>query len=85
MSKKTTYKNAPKDIHFSQLEVVDSHLAGIPSPEAIAKAIELKPQKVTITLDSGSVDFFKRMASEHGVKYQAMIREVLLRYSQIHS
>ena len=54
----------------------------IPSPAELASYIKPKGQKVTITLDPGSVEFFKKKAKEHGVKYQAMIREVLIQYSE---
>ena len=36
--------------------------------------------KVTILLNRASVDFFKRQAKKHRLKYQKMIREVLDRY-----
>ncbi|WP_461256929.1 BrnA antitoxin family protein [Treponema sp. R80B11-R83G3] len=38
--------------------------------------------KITITLNSGSVDFFKKHAQENKVKYQTMINEVLDKYVQ---
>lgn len=84
MRKKIKYDDAPKDINFSDLVEVDEKRFGLPSPEEIASSIKLKPQKVTITLDARSVDFFKKKANQYGVKYQSMIREVLLKYSQQH-
>jgi len=84
MIKKIKHNNAPKDINFSDLIEVDEKKLGLPSPEEIALSIKLKPQKVTITLDERSVDFFKKKANQYGVKYQSMIREVLLKYSQQH-
>lgn len=84
MNKKIIYRDAPKDIDFSHLVEVDANDLGLPSPEEIALSIKLKPQKVTITLDERSVDFFKQKAQQYGVKYQSMIREVLLKYSQQH-
>jgi predicted DNA binding CopG/RHH family protein len=52
----------------------------LPPPE---KLIRKEPKvKITITLNSGSVNFFKKFARENNVKYQAMINEVLDRYVQ---
>lgn len=84
MSKKIKYHEAPEEIDFSHLVEVDSKELSLPSPKEIALSIRLKPQKVTITLDARSVDFFKQKAVQYGVKYQTMIREVLLKYSQQH-
>jgi len=84
MNKKIKYSDAPKDISFSKLVEIDANDIGLPSPEDIALSIKYKPQKVTITLDARSVVFFKQKAQQYGVKYQSMIREVLLRYSQQH-
>jgi predicted DNA binding CopG/RHH family protein len=41
--------------------------------------------KVTIYLDSDSVEFFKKQAKKIGAKYQRMMREVLRRYAHHHS
>ena len=85
MSKKISYHNAPDEVDFSHLVEVDSRELGLPTPQEIASRIRLRPQKVTITLDVLSVNFFKQKAVEHGVKYQSMIREVLREYSQRHA
>ena len=50
----------------------------LPPPDQLAK----KPPKVkiTITLNSQSVEFFKKSAKKNKVKYQTMINEVLDQY-----
>ena len=37
--------------------------------------------KVTLSLNSSSIAFFKEKAKKHGTHYQRMIREVLDRYA----
>ena len=76
------YTEAPKNISRAILEgeIVADFL---PPPE---KLIRKEPKiKVTITLNSGSVDFFKRYARQNNIKYQTMINEVLDRYVQKYS
>jgi predicted DNA binding CopG/RHH family protein len=41
--------------------------------------------KITIRLDVPSVEYFKKHAKQIGVKYQRMIRQVLLDYAKHHS
>jgi predicted DNA binding CopG/RHH family protein len=38
--------------------------------------------KITITLNSRSVEFYKQYAEAHHIKYQTMINEVLDTYAQ---
>ena len=73
------YTEAPKSISEAILEgeIVTDFL---PPPE---KLIRKEPKvKITITLNSGSVDFFKKHAKQNNVKYQTMINEVLDKYVQ---
>ena len=52
----------------------------LPPPE---KLIRKEPKtKITITLNNGSIDFFKKYARKNNVKYQTMINEVLSKYVQ---
>ena len=77
--KKIIYTEAPKNISkaISAGEIVADFL---PPPE---KLIRKEPKvKITITLNSGSVDFFKKHAQKNNVKYQTMINEVLDKYVQ---
>ena len=76
------YTEAPKNISKAILEgelVADF----LPPPE---KLIRKEPKvKITITLNSGSVDFFKKHAKQNNVKYQTMINELLDKYVQMYS
>ena len=79
MKKKTIYTNAPEDYSddLSSGERVNDFL---PPPDQLIKK---NPKiKVTITLNSRSVEFFKKYAKKNNVKYQTMINEVLDQYAQ---
>jgi len=74
-----TYTEAPKNVSKAILEgeIIADFL---PPPE---KLIRKEPKvKITITLNSGSIDFFKKHARQNNVKYQTMINEVLDKYVQ---
>jgi len=76
------YKDAPKSISKSILdgEIITDFL---PPPE---KLIRKEPKvKITITLNRGSINFFKKYARKNNVKYQSMINEVLDKYVQKYS
>lgn len=51
----------------------------LPSPEKLVATDEMV--KVTIALDRGSLNFFKKKAEHLGTKYQKMIREVIRGYA----
>ena len=73
------YKEAPKSVSkaITEGEIIEDFL---PPPE---KLIRKEPKvKITITINSGSIEFFKKYARENNVKYQAMINEVLDKYVQ---
>jgi predicted DNA binding CopG/RHH family protein len=73
------YTEAPKNVSKAILdgEIIADFL---PPPE---KLIRKEPKvKITITLNSGSIDFFKKHARKNNVKYQTMINEVLNKYVQ---
>ncbi|GHV86032.1 CopG family transcriptional regulator [Spirochaetia bacterium] len=79
MNKKTRYVNAPKTIskNIMEGEIIADFL---PPPEQLIKR---EPKvKITITLNSTSVDFFKKYAEKNKVKYQTMINEVLDLYAK---
>jgi predicted DNA binding CopG/RHH family protein len=68
------------DIDDSQLVVADDFL---PSPQELAaRAKRGTKVKVTITLETASVEYFKRIAKEQKVSYQKMIRMLLDEYVQ---
>ena len=82
MKKKVNYANAPANISeaIASGEIIADFL---PSPE---KLVRREPKvKITITLNSGSVEFFKKHAQKNKVKYQTMINEVLDKYVQMYS
>jgi predicted DNA binding CopG/RHH family protein len=75
--KRINYTEAPKDVSSVILKgnIITDFL---PPPE---KLVRKEPKvKITITLNSGSVDFFKKHAKRNNVKYQTMINEVLDKY-----
>jgi predicted DNA binding CopG/RHH family protein len=79
MNKKIMYVNAPKTISKNIMggETIADFL---PPPEQLVKK---EPKvKITITLNSSSVDFFKQSAEKNNVKYQTMINEVLDLYAK---
>jgi len=79
MKQKIIYTEAPEDVSraITEGEIVADFL---PPPEEL---IRKEPKvKITITLNSGSVDFFKKYAKKNKVKYQTMINEVLDKYVQ---
>jgi len=80
MSKKNKiYTEAPKGISnaIQGGKIVADFL---PPPD---KLIRKEPKiKITITLNSGCIDFFKKHAQKNNVKYQTMINEVLDKYVQ---
>jgi predicted DNA binding CopG/RHH family protein len=79
MNKKIIYTNAPRDISKS---ITDGEIMAdflLPPEQLVRKEPKIK---VTITLNSGSVDFFKRFAERNNVKYQTMINNVLDLYVQ---
>jgi predicted DNA binding CopG/RHH family protein len=77
--RKEIYAEAPKNIAKA---IVEGEIIAdfLPPPE---KLIRKEPKvKITITLNSGSIEFFKKHARKNNVKYQTMINEVLDRYVQ---
>ena len=76
------YKEAPKNVSKA---IIEGELIAdfLPPPD---KLIRKEPKvKITITLNSGSIDFFKKYARKNNIKYQTMINEVLDKYVQKYS
>jgi len=71
MSKPIQYSNEP----IGDIKVVPDFL---PSPEELA--LKQQNTKVTISLSSESVAFFKAVAKKHHTQYQKMIRQLLDEY-----
>ena len=79
MKKNIIYTDAPKNISKAIAEgnIITDFL---PPPDKLVKKQE--KIKITISLNSGSIDFFKTHAKKNHVKYQTMINEVLDKYVQ---
>ena len=80
MNRKTImYTAAPKNLskRIAEGEILTDFL---PPPD---KLVRKEPKvKITISLNSMSLNLFKRYALKNNVKYQAMINEVLDKYVQ---
>jgi predicted DNA binding CopG/RHH family protein len=71
MSKTIQYSDEP----LGDLKLVTDFL---PSPEELA--LKSENTKVTISLSSESVAYFKEVAKNHHLQYQKIIRELLDEY-----
>ena len=79
MRKSIIYTEAPKN--FSKaIDEGDMVTDFLPPPEKLIRKVE--KVKITISLNSRSIDFFKTHAKKNHVKYQTMINEVLDKYVQ---
>ena len=68
MNKRIRYSDEP----LGKIKLVPDFL---PSPEELA--LKNKQTKVTISLSSESVAYFKEAAKKHHTQYQRMIRQLL--------
>ena len=66
-----------KTIQYSNEPIGDINLVSdfLPSPEELA--LKQQNTKVTISLSSESVAYFKNTAKKHHMQYQKMIRQLL--------
>ena len=71
MSKTIQYSNEP----IGDIKIITDFL---PSPEELA--LKRKNTKVTISLSSESVAYFKDIAKKHHLQYQKIIRQLLDEY-----
>ena len=71
MSKANRYSDEP----IGELKIVADFL---PSPEELV--LKNESTKVTISLSSESVAYFKGIAKEHHMQYQKIIRQLLDEY-----
>ncbi len=71
MNKAIKYSDEP----LGKLKVVTDFL---PSPSELSRKNE--NTKITISLSSESVEYFKKSAKKHHMQYQKMIRELLDEY-----
>lgn len=71
MSKTIQYSNEP----IGDIKIITDFL---PSPEELA--LKKENTKVTISLSSESVAYFKDVAKKHHLQYQKIIRQLLDEY-----
>ena len=69
-----------KQIQYSEGEVGDFRIISDFLPTPSEMAIKNESTKVTISLSSESVAFFKDTAKKHHMQYQKMIRQLLDEY-----
>jgi len=80
MSKnKVIYTDAPQRVAkaLDESVIIEDFLP--PPNELIFKRHKVK---ITMSMDSGTIDIFKTYAQKHNVKYQTMINEIVDRYAQ---
>ena len=82
MKEKTIYTNAPENIRES-IDNGGKIIDFLPPPNQLIR--KTPKVKITITLNSQSVNFFKQSAKKNKVKYQTMINEVLDQYARLYS
>jgi predicted DNA binding CopG/RHH family protein len=75
MSKTIQYTDEP----LGEVKLVSDFL---PSPEQLA--LKNRHTKITISLSSESIAYFKEVAKEHHMQYQRMIRQLLDNYVAQH-
>ena len=68
MKKKIKYSNEP----LNELNLVSDFL---PTPQQLS--VRNRSTKITISLSTESVNFFKDQANQHDMQYQKMIRQLL--------
>ncbi|MDO8579960.1 MAG: CopG family transcriptional regulator [Candidatus Omnitrophota bacterium] len=72
-------KSSDSDMPIGRLTRVDNFL---PPPQDLV--LPEKTVKVTLALTKASVEFFKKQAHRHHIKYQKMIRELVDRYAKMY-
>ena len=79
MKEKMIYTDAPQSVADS-IGAGEKIVDFLPPPDQLVR--KTPKIKVTITLSSKSVEFFKKSAKKNNVKYQTMINEVLDQYAR---
>ncbi|UYM18524.1 BrnA antitoxin family protein [Endozoicomonas euniceicola] len=69
-----------KQIQYTDEPIGDTKLVAdfLPSPSELK--LKNDSTKITITLSTDSVEYFKSAAEEYGMQYQKMIRQLLDEY-----
>ncbi|MCL2820944.1 MAG: BrnA antitoxin family protein [Oscillospiraceae bacterium] len=76
--KNVKYENAPDDISDA-LKVAEPIDDFLPSPEYFAEA--LAKEKISLNIDAKTVARFRTYARKNGLKYQALMNQVLSSYA----
>ena len=76
MKKKTKYSNE----ELGKVEIIKDFL---PSPEELV--FKEDTVKITLNLNRTSIEFFKKIAKDHGSQYQKVIRNLLDSYTSHYS
>ncbi|MCL2200893.1 MAG: BrnA antitoxin family protein [Oscillospiraceae bacterium] len=74
------YTNAPPNIADAINKSVQIDDGFLPSPEYFAE--KLAKEKISLNIDAETVIKFRIYAKEHGLKYQALMNQVLSAYAQ---
>jgi len=76
---KIKYTDAPKEIAdaINTAVRVDDFL---PSPEFLTES--LVKEKISLYVDAKALALFREYAKEHGIKYQALMNQVLSNYAK---
>ena len=78
-SMNSIYSNPEKSV----MEALDSAVLAadfLPSPSELVK--KTTKEKITISIDSDCINFFKKEAKKNNTKYQTMMNEVLSQYAK---
>lgn len=79
-------KNIYNDPEKSVMDALDSAVViedFLPSPAELVR--KTAKEKITISIDSDCIRFFKTEAEKYNTKYQTMINEVLSQYAKHYS
>jgi uncharacterized protein (DUF4415 family) len=77
--KNALYSDAPKEIDEA-LESGEIVKDFIPSPDKLI--FKAKKEKITIAIDTRSLEAFRGYAKKHNAKYQTMMNDVLGSYAE---
>ena len=77
---KVKYSDAPADIEAAMDAAVRIEDDFLPSPEYFAKM--LAKEKISLNVDRNAVESFRTYAKDHGLRYQALMNQVLSAYAK---
>jgi len=77
--KSVVYTDAPKDI-AKAISVAEPVVDFLPSPECFAE--NLGKEKISLNVDKKALARYRAYAGKHGLKYQALMNQVLSSYAE---